>query len=467
MAKNSIADYSATAASNTDIQSVNIDEGCAPSGINNAIRELMADLADMNTGTTVLTSPSASALTLADGSSSAPALANTGDTNTGIFFPAADTVGVAVGGTEVWRYGSNPTTAKNLIINGAMTVAQRGGTMSLGSGGTTTYLPVDRFKISEGGGAARFDVSRDTSVVPSGFAYSLKVDCTTADGTIEGNDLAVIAQGIEAQNLQHLLYGTAGAKTLACTFRVRSPKTGTHYVGLTQFDTERYYLRAYTVDVADTWETKTVTFPGDASGVINSDTGEGLRLFFALHGRGGNFGGGTADAWTAWPAGVIQYMASDGVNVLDNAANNFYLAGVQLEVGSVATDFEHEDISTTQFKCDRYYQRYDFPTSNKHIGLGWCNAVRESKWIKWLRAPMRPDNNKTISVSAVGHFSHYDWDGSTGGIGLNDTVAIQDQHAQQVTVLFRHSGGGSYTVGEGMEQRTTTNNAWMAFEDEL
>jgi len=79
MAKNAIADYSATAASNTDIQSVNIDEGCAPSGINNAIRELMADLADMNAGTTVLTSPSASVLTLADGSSSAPAPANTGD----------------------------------------------------------------------------------------------------------------------------------------------------------------------------------------------------------------------------------------------------------------------------------------------------------------------------------------------------------------------------------------------------
>jgi hypothetical protein len=236
-----------------------------------------------------------------------------------------------------------------------MTVAQRGGTMSLGSGGTTTYLPVDRFKISEGGGAARFDVSRDTSVVPSGFAYSLKVDCTTADGTVAGNDVAVIAQGIEAQNLQHLLYGTAGAKTLACTFRVRSPKTGTHYVGLTQLDTERYYLRSYTVDVADTWETKTVTFPGDASGVINSDTGEGLRLFFALHGAGANFGSGTADAWTAWPAGVIQYMASDGVNVLDNAANNFYLAGVQLEVGSVATDFQHEDYETTLAKCQRYF----------------------------------------------------------------------------------------------------------------
>jgi len=100
MPKNSIADYSATAASNTDIQSVDIDEGCAPSGINNAIRELMADLADMNAGTTVLTSPSASVLTLADGSSSAPALANTGDTDTGLYFSADNEISTATAGEQ-------------------------------------------------------------------------------------------------------------------------------------------------------------------------------------------------------------------------------------------------------------------------------------------------------------------------------------------------------------------------------
>ena len=100
MAKNAIADYSATAASNTDIQSVNIDEGCAPSGINNAIRELMADLADMNAGTTVLTSPSASVLTLADGSSSAPAITNTGDTDTGLYFSADNEISTATAGEQ-------------------------------------------------------------------------------------------------------------------------------------------------------------------------------------------------------------------------------------------------------------------------------------------------------------------------------------------------------------------------------
>jgi hypothetical protein len=353
---------------------------------------------------------------------------------------------------------------KNLIINGAMTVAQRGGTLSLGSGGTTTYLPVDRFKISEGGGAARFDVSQDTSVVPSGFAYSLKVDCTTADGTIEGNDLAVIAQGIEAQNLQHLLYGTAGAKTLVCTFRVRSPKTGTHYVGLTQFDTERYYLRAYTVDVADTWETKTVTFPGDTSGVINSDTGEGLRLFFALYGRGGNFGGGTADAWTAWPAGVIQYMASDSVNVLDNTANNFYLTGVQLEVGSVATDFEHEDYGTTLAKAQRYYFRRSADASgNYQIGLAYFYGTNAGRMILQFPVEMRSSPSFSKKDTTVTQFKYGGLStvaGSGPGLGGDGASTWGATIAEGVATT-------PFTTGDVGNWEFVADGDWIAFDAEL
>jgi hypothetical protein len=354
---------------------------------------------------------------------------------------------------------------KNLIQNGAMTVAQRGGTMSLGSGGTTTYLPVDRFKISEGGGAARFDVSRDTSVVPSGFAYSLKVDCTTADGTVAGNDVAVIAQGIEAQNLQHLLYGTAGAKTLACTFRVRSPKTGTHYVGLTQLDTERYYLRSYTVDVADTWETKTVTFPGDASGVINSDTGEGLRLFFALHGAGANFGSGTADAWTAWPAGVIQYMASDGVNVLDNAANNFYLAGVQLEVGSVATDFQHEDYGTTLAKCQRYYNRHTWNAdSAQDIGVCFLQSTTSAYCEYQFPVDMRAEPSVTFTAAATFEVLY-----NNSGLVQTDCSAISASFIDEKQMFIVGTiGSANFTIGESaLLRRDSSDTAYFEIDAEL
>ena len=271
--------------------------------------------------------------------------------------------------------------------------------------------------------------------------------------------MAVIAQGIEAQNLQHLLYGTAGAKTLACTFRVRSPKTGTHYVGLTQLDTERYYLRSYTVDVADTWETKTVTFPGDVSGVINSDTGEGLRLFFALHGAGANFGSGVADAWTAWPAGVIQYMASDGVNVLDNAANNFYLAGVQLEVGSAATDFEHEDYGTTLVKCQRYFYRQTDASLGARIITGFATSGTSSQYA--FRYPVVMRSAPTLSFSAAADFSvAYD------ATAVNVTalsLALANTHSGRLTATATAGAAGD-AVQLAFDGGGTR---WFAFDAEL
>jgi hypothetical protein len=106
-------------------------------------------------------------LYIPDGSASTPSVTNTGDTNTGIFFPAADTVGVAVGGTEVWRYGSNPTTAKNLIINGAMTVAQRGTSQSLGA---SPVFTCDRWRWAQSSGTN--GTMEQTATVPSGVGYA-------------------------------------------------------------------------------------------------------------------------------------------------------------------------------------------------------------------------------------------------------------------------------------------------------
>jgi hypothetical protein len=290
-------------------------------------------------------------LYIPDGSASAPSVTNTGDTNTGIFFPAADTVGVAVGGTEVWRYGSNPTTAKNLLINGAMTVSQRG--TQTGQGGTSSaYSACDRWQmqLTNGGEQARFTTSQDTDV-PAGseFGYSLKVDCTTAEAAVAVNEAELITQRIEAQNLQHLDYGAAGAKTLVLSWWMKSPKNGTHCVSMYQRDANKSYVREVTVTSVDTWEKFTVTFPGDTAGTINNDNGSGLEVSFPLL-VGSNYHD-TADAWAAGTG----FSTSNQQNLLDNTANNFYITGVQLEVGSVATDFEHEDYGTTLAKCQRYF----------------------------------------------------------------------------------------------------------------
>ena len=335
---------------------------------------------------------------------------------------------------------------KNLIQNGSMTVNQRG-TVS----GPTNGYTLDRWH-AQVAGAAVIDVSQDTSVVPSGFANSLKVDVTTADASLAASDRVHIRQPIEAQNLQHLLYGTADAKTLTATFRVRSPKAGTHCVALYQPDGSRSFVREYTVDSADTFETKTVTFPGDASGTINNDNGEGLQLIFPLA-AGSDFHA-TADAWAAG----FDFATSNQVNCVDNAANNFYITGVQLEVG-IATDFEHEDIGTTLVKCQRYFYRQTDASLGARIITGFATSGSSSQYA--FRYPVVMRSAPTLSFSAAADFSvAYD------ATAVNVTalsLALANTHSGRLTATATAGAAGD-AVQLAFDGGGTR---WFAFDAEL
>ena len=455
MAKNSIADYSATAASNTDIQSVDIDEGCAPSGINNAIRELMADLADMNAGTTVLTSPSASVLTLADGSSSAPALANTGDTNTGIFFPAADTVGVAVGGTEVWRYGSNPTTGKNLIINGAMTVAQRGTSFTA----LADAYCLDRWIYTKDATTAVIDVTQSTDVpAGEGFGKSVKIDVTTADSSIAATDLARFQTRLEAQNLTQLKYGSAGAQTMTLSFWIKSTKTGTFSAFAFQPDGSRFYNASYTVNVSNTWEYKTVTITGDSGGTINDDTGAGLIVGWTL--IAGTNWTGSADTWS----GNTDYAGSS-YSMLDNTSNDILITGVQLEVGSVATDFEFESFHDTRQKCLRYFNRLT-PDSivSANLFIGFMAGVNECRTVYHYPVKMRAA--PSVTFTAADTFEVYY---NNGGAAQIDCTSVSASHIDEdhCAISFENSTNPFVTGEAGVMRRDATDTTRIDFAAEL
>jgi hypothetical protein len=396
-------------------------------------------------------------LTLADGSSSAPALANTGDTNTGIFFPAADTVGVAVGGTEVWRFGSNPTTAKNLIINGAMTVSQRG--TSFAGLGTAAAYTLDRWKLDiNGSPQARVTITQDTDV-PSGqgFASSLKIDVTTAESAVAAGETFHVFQNIEAQNLQLLAYNTASAKTMALSFWFKSPKSGTHCVTIDNQDGGSTYIREFTVASADTWEKHSVTFPGDTAAGINNDNGTGLTLIFPL--INGTTYQGTANTWTG---SGTQWSTSNQQNLLDNTANNIYITGVQLEVGSIATDFEHEPYSVTLEKCQRYYWRIqEFSTNAVPIGAGEMDSTTQAKIHIDYPVAMR-SSTPTLQVSNVADFKI-----QSNAVIANSTNVTSDYSANpykhQIAVTL--SGG---TAGQGVTMRTDgSSNGYIGFDAEL
>jgi len=275
----------------------------------------------------------------------------------GIADTAVSTAKIADNAVTASKAGFNNINFKNLIINGDMSIAQRG-TSVTGIGASDGYFTVDRFQYTrEGSPSARFTQSQST-VVPSGqgFASSIKMDCTTAQGSLSSGDGFNIQHKIEGQNLQLLKYGTSSAVTLTLSFWVRATKTGTNIVWIYQNDDARSQAQAYTISSADTWEKKTLTFSADTTGVIDNNNGEGFRISWWL-GAGTNFQSGSLA--TTWQSHSSAIIAVGQVNHADNTANDFYLTGVQLEVGTSASDFEFLPYDVNKNRCDRYYKNLD------------------------------------------------------------------------------------------------------------
>ena len=239
---------------------------------------------------------------------------------------------------------------RNLIINGAMNVSQRGTSFADPSNDTYT---LDRF-IARKSNDGAVTITQDSSA-PSGFANSLKVDVTTADTSIGASQFSMVQHKIEAQNLQGLAFGTSDAKNFTISFYVKSNKTGTYAVNIVQSDnSSKQATLTYTIDSANTWERKSVTFTGDTSGVINDDNGSGFGILWWLA-AGSDFTSGSASA-TFQTYANANAAAGQAVNVLDSTDNTWFLTGVQLEVGQNATEFEHEPFERTLTKCQRYYE---------------------------------------------------------------------------------------------------------------
>jgi hypothetical protein len=264
----------------------------------------------------------------------------------------ATVLSIPTGTTNVAITGditANNFAGRNLIINGDMAIAQRG--TSIVTPTNTVYL-LDRYKYFISGTTAAVTVTQDSDMPAGHIGFSMKVDCTTADASVAAGDVAGFHYYVEGFDSAHLAAGTAAAKTITISFWVKSPKTGGHGVIVKNGANNRAYPASYTVSVADTWEYKTMTVAMDtAGGWIGATNGIGLGLYFPLI-AGSNFTD-PADAWVA----AECYGINSGVNILDNAANNFYLTELQVEAGTAATEFERIPHSTQLAKCQRYYEK--------------------------------------------------------------------------------------------------------------
>ena len=321
---------------------------------------------------------------------------------------------------------------RNLLINGAMNVAQRS-TSVTGLGASSGYFGLDRWKTDFSSTAGRVTLTQDSSVpTGEGFFNSLKVACTTADTSIAAGEQFTIEQMIEAQNCQVISKGTSGAKPLTLSFYCKANANATYVVELYAQDVDRRISSLFSVTTD--WTRVTVTFPADTTGEIADDNGGGIKVGWWLH-AGSTYSGGTLQ--TTWAAAADNTRATGGDSFFDSTDRTFFLTGCQLEVGQNATEFEHEPYDVTLRKAYRYYESklyragtyasaaFAFDTANGRFGLDFFTK------------------RANASVTFSGSASVY----KNGNSNAGATYSADAVGTRQLRVDVSLTGGASMTAG--------------------
>ena len=258
---------------------------------------------------------------------------------------------------------------RNIIINGDMSIAQRA---TSDTNVSTGYHTVDRFQLTRGAGS--LNVSQETDApTGQGLAKSFKV-IDTSGSSPGASDTNIFLQRIEGQNLQYIKKGTSSAESLTLSFWIKAKVTGTYIAELYDSDNTRQISKTYTVSSSQTWEKKTITFPGDTTGTLDNDNAASLLVNFWFT-AGSNFTSGTLN--TSWGSSTNANRAVGLTNALASANDYVQLTSIQLEVGETASDFEFLPFDVQLERCKRYFQKsmpYD-EYSNANYGDGYESAL--------------------------------------------------------------------------------------------
>ena len=351
-------------------------------------------------------------------------------------------------------YDDGALSNRNLIINSAMQVAQRGTSFSPPSNGA--YV-VDRFhQYQGGGGVLYYEQSTDA---PSGFINSLKVTVNTADSSIASGDYYYMRYEAEGLDCSRLSLGTSDAQEFTFSFYVKSSLTGTFSGAFQNAAVNRSYVFEYTINSANTWERKTVTISGDTSGTWLINNSVGLRVAFDL----GN-GSSVRSSSGSWAA-AGNYGSSGSVELIGTASATWQITGVQLEVGDTATPFEHpRSYSDELARCQRYFERRGTDVANWEFisdagqltsATNYQCAVRFNEQ---MRAPPTMSVTGTVSNLKVIRAS----------VVINVTGITASDNANGRTLLLYGtcaSSGGA--AGEQTRMQTAVPGTWVNFDAEL
>jgi len=330
---------------------------------------------------------------------------------------------------------------RNLVINGAMTVAQRGtSAATLGTSGQT--FRADRFQVEQGSVTANNGTIEVATDAPTGFEYSTKVTAGSSV-TFNSTGFAALNYRIEGQDVKQLASGTSSPKSATLSFYVKSSVTGTYSLNITKYDgsTERFYVKTYTINSANTWEYKTVTVENESS----YSASEWMRLYWQL---GGDSGAYTATAGTFVNSNAAKRGTSAQPDMISTSGATFLLTGIQLEVGEQATPFEHRSYGDELARCQRYYQQQgrdgsagrlfgvqqasnygilgiDFPQTMRAaptFTLYGTNSTTGNITVGGASAASTIAANATNSITLQNSLMHFNWNNTLSGSNTSKAI---------------------------------------------
>jgi hypothetical protein len=340
---------------------------------------------------------------------------------------------------------------RNRIINGNMRIDQRNAGAAVTANDSYT---VDRF-LNQNDTDGTFSAQQDSSA-PAGFVNSLKFTTTAADASLAATQRCAIQHRIEGYNVSDLGWGTADAKTVTLSFWVKSTLTGTFGGALQNSAANRSYPFSYTISVANTWELKSVTVAGDTSGTWLTTNGIGLRVYFGL-GMGSTYSG-TANAWAA-----ADYRSPTGaVSVIGTLNATWYVTGVQLEVGSVATPFERRDYGRELAMCQRYYYKQQAADANARFATGYNNQTTTAVAMVFFPASMR---TAPTALEQSGTAGDYRLQHQFTSTTCSSVPTFSSADVWGATTLFTVASG--LTQGQGSFARSVNSSAYLAWSAEL
>jgi len=330
---------------------------------------------------------------------------------------------------------------RNLIINGAMQVAQRA-TSATGLGASSSYPTLDRFKlVNDSSNSGRLTMTQDSSG-PNGFANSLKLDCTTADTSIGSAEVTILRYSFEGQDVQQFKKGTSDAEKVTVSFFVKGNASATYTCELQDNTNGRTIAQEFSVTTSFT--RVILTFNADTTGTITDDNAERFRFHIFLHG-GSNYTGGTFVSNTWASTTTNQRIGDNQTSFFDSTDRTFFITGIQMEVGSQATPFEHRSFGEELLLCQRYFEMLGrnpdsdtFSFANMPTKIAQQGSYVQGHGYRVLKRAVptvvifsRNGTSGKVSVFATGSDASNNWSINSGGyVGFHAAVRDTGTHTQ-------------------------------------